>query len=222
MEKMNCNIINDMLPLYLEGICSEETVEMVETHMKDCENCRKDLEYMKQNITIPETTTALEIKAVRRRILLEKIVVVLISVFAVLSVAVFVGIYLLADQVVMNPTLTESNVRIEEDANGEIWLVRGGKAIDASHIILDLYTMDGKVISELENGGIRLDVDRSHVVVKVMLYESRVSNLTHQMFGEQSSIEEERSRLFQKEEKTEYERIIFEHDGEETVLWERN
>lgn len=43
MSKMHCNIIQDMIPLYVEDICSEETRQMVDGHVKECEACRKML-----------------------------------------------------------------------------------------------------------------------------------------------------------------------------------
>lgn len=44
---MNCNVIMDLLPLYADGCCSEESVALVETHLKSCENCKKVLDSMK-------------------------------------------------------------------------------------------------------------------------------------------------------------------------------
>lgn len=37
---MDCNIIKDLIPLYKEGICSKESKELVEDHIKTCERCR--------------------------------------------------------------------------------------------------------------------------------------------------------------------------------------
>lgn len=41
-----CNIIADLLPLYADGICSEDTKTVVEHHAAECEECRKKLESM--------------------------------------------------------------------------------------------------------------------------------------------------------------------------------
>ena len=38
---LSCKIIEDLLPLYEEGICSEETRDAVEKHLSECEKCRK-------------------------------------------------------------------------------------------------------------------------------------------------------------------------------------
>ena len=36
----NCNIVRDLLPLYLDGETSEETAKMVEEHIAECDECR--------------------------------------------------------------------------------------------------------------------------------------------------------------------------------------
>ena len=38
--KLPCKIIEDLLPLYEEGMCSEETREAVEQHLNECEKCK--------------------------------------------------------------------------------------------------------------------------------------------------------------------------------------
>ena len=38
---MNCEIVRDLLPLYEDGLCSEESRGAVEEHLKTCEACRK-------------------------------------------------------------------------------------------------------------------------------------------------------------------------------------
>lgn len=52
-----CNVIIDMLPLYKEEICSDETKELVEEHLRSCENCRQLYEELslpaQKNETVP-------------------------------------------------------------------------------------------------------------------------------------------------------------------------
>lgn len=55
---MNCNIIKDLLPSYIDGICSEDTVQVIEEHLPKCEDCKQTLKTMQQQTdyvqTIPE------------------------------------------------------------------------------------------------------------------------------------------------------------------------
>lgn len=44
---MKCNIAKDLLPLYFEGLCSDETKKQLEEHLKECDSCgqlKQDLE----------------------------------------------------------------------------------------------------------------------------------------------------------------------------------
>ena len=45
---MNCNVIQDLLLLYAEGCCSEESKAMVEEHLHGCEKCQKVLAEMQE------------------------------------------------------------------------------------------------------------------------------------------------------------------------------
>lgn len=48
---MNCKIIKDLLPSYIDEICSEESVNIIDEHLKTCEECLKLLEEMNQEVT---------------------------------------------------------------------------------------------------------------------------------------------------------------------------
>lgn len=51
MEKnAPCSIVEDLLPLYAEGMCSDETGSFVEEHIKECMTCKEKLEYYKENL----------------------------------------------------------------------------------------------------------------------------------------------------------------------------
>lgn len=50
MEK-NCKVISDLLPLYLDEACSDESKKIVEDHLKECEECRLLAEDMKKSIS---------------------------------------------------------------------------------------------------------------------------------------------------------------------------
>lgn len=41
--KLSCNVAQDLLPLYCDGICSEESRVLVEEHTRQCQRCQKML-----------------------------------------------------------------------------------------------------------------------------------------------------------------------------------
>lgn len=45
--KMKCSVIQDLLPSYVDDICSEDTKELVREHVAECVQCREKLEQMK-------------------------------------------------------------------------------------------------------------------------------------------------------------------------------
>lgn len=51
---MNCSIIKDLLPLYLDQVCSSETAKAVEEHLASCPACRSLLDEMRQGSVVPE------------------------------------------------------------------------------------------------------------------------------------------------------------------------
>ncbi|MDE6745937.1 MAG: zf-HC2 domain-containing protein, partial [Oscillospiraceae bacterium] len=51
---VTCKVIEDLLPLYADGICSEDTKTVVEHHTAECAECRKKLEAMTSDTAEPE------------------------------------------------------------------------------------------------------------------------------------------------------------------------
>lgn len=43
---MDCNVVRDLIPLYIDGCCSEESAIIVKEHIEDCDTCKKLLEDM--------------------------------------------------------------------------------------------------------------------------------------------------------------------------------
>ncbi len=85
----NCGIIDDLLPLYADGACSEESKAAIEAHLASCEACRKKLERMQSDTVVSETiksagkiTVTKYAKKVRKHRIKLAIGVVAISVIA--------------------------------------------------------------------------------------------------------------------------------------------
>ena len=43
---MNCNVVKDLIPLYIDGCCSEESEKIVKEHIESCDACKKLFEDM--------------------------------------------------------------------------------------------------------------------------------------------------------------------------------
>ncbi len=71
---IDCNVIADLIPLYIDDTCSRESAELVEEHIKTCGDCSKLMERMRaEGIEPKEKAPVFEssglIKSVRKSIL---------------------------------------------------------------------------------------------------------------------------------------------------------
>ena len=78
-----CEIIKDLLPLYIDKVCSNSSREMVEEHIETCEDCRAELakgkSEIKLNFTGLETAKVKALKNFRHKILRKNVLVAAIS-----------------------------------------------------------------------------------------------------------------------------------------------
>ena len=90
----NCNIVRDLLPLYVEKMLSADSQTFVEEHLKECEDCRKELESLKQgdsslSMVKDHTDEAIPIKKVKKKLSKKKAISIITAVVLTL-VAVIV------------------------------------------------------------------------------------------------------------------------------------
>lgn len=46
MNKENCSLIKDLLPLYIDDLCSNESAEIIKNHLEICSSCKKEYEQL--------------------------------------------------------------------------------------------------------------------------------------------------------------------------------
>lgn len=54
LEKISCNIIRDLIPSYVDEICSEESRNLVDEHIKNCMDCHTHLELLQNTMFTDE------------------------------------------------------------------------------------------------------------------------------------------------------------------------
>ena len=52
MSKISCDIIKDLLPLYIDGVCSYDSIDIIEEHLKDCPICEAEFISLQNNTDI--------------------------------------------------------------------------------------------------------------------------------------------------------------------------
>ena len=95
--KHNCEVVRDLLPLYHDGVCSQESRMMVEEHLKECEACKEELEEIKKEVSVPNASmkdAAQAWKTLVRNLWLRRIAAtVLVAVLTVAAVIAGIEIY---------------------------------------------------------------------------------------------------------------------------------
>lgn len=58
--KVTCDIISDLLPLYIDGVCSEDSRNAVEKHLESCGECKSTLKAMSEGglLSVEERSNA--------------------------------------------------------------------------------------------------------------------------------------------------------------------
>ena len=52
--KLSCKVVEDLLPMYYDGVCSDDSAALIETHLKECPQCKKVLADLQTEIEITE------------------------------------------------------------------------------------------------------------------------------------------------------------------------
>lgn len=88
--KVSCDIIKDLIPLYAEGMLSEDSVQLVESHLESCEECRHMLNELKQPYQVPLDTNAMPLLKMKEALKKKKIVTIILTfIFALLFSTIF-------------------------------------------------------------------------------------------------------------------------------------
>jgi hypothetical protein len=92
---LNCNIIQDLLPSYVDEVTSEMSNEQIREHIEQCTECKREYELLKLSIvednnTLEEPSSDVEKKLVKR--IKSKLITIVISVMATfLMLGIVVG-----------------------------------------------------------------------------------------------------------------------------------
>lgn len=92
MKEIKCTIIQDVLPLYVDEVVSQDTKEMVDEHLQYCEKCQKEYDAMKQELYIPAENKAFQFKEISKKWRKKKVIISITSVF--ITAIILLGAYL--------------------------------------------------------------------------------------------------------------------------------
>lgn len=67
MDKVHCNIIQDLLPLYADDVVSPESKAMVDAHLANCSECREILDEIRSSVPVPQHSDTTLFKKIKRK-----------------------------------------------------------------------------------------------------------------------------------------------------------
>ena len=88
--KITCDVIQDLMPSYIDGILSEDSKALVEEHMGTCQECRKMLEIMKEEQGKEQNqmrSSAATLKKIRKKLIVRRVLTATVAVILTLIVA---------------------------------------------------------------------------------------------------------------------------------------
>lgn len=116
--KVSCNVIQDILPLYVENIVSEDSEQIIEEHLDSCEKCKKYLDEIKSPNTYVQNADEVPMKKLKSLLLRKKIQVIAISVFLSLVVATIIGANLVSPRYFSH---SDNIVSLKESNDGIVY-----------------------------------------------------------------------------------------------------
>jgi len=131
MKEIKCSVIQDLLPLYVDEVVSDDTKTLVNEHLRACENCKKEYEQMKETLYVPIENKATLFSELNKRWNHKKWLLILGSVLAtsLLGFAVFSFIFYYAKPIPYTSDLFE----MEETADGMLVLNYYGESHAGTH-----------------------------------------------------------------------------------------
>ncbi|HAG13681.1 MAG TPA: hypothetical protein DCG49_07440 [Ruminococcus sp.] len=217
MNQKNCDLIRDLLPLYAEDMCSEESRQTVAAHLAECAECNAMLRKMNTEIHVKADDDIAVIKRIKRRIRIEKTVIA-----GVVTVALLIVLYLLFFILLNTPQEMDYNrygfadtVRAELDENGDLWLVCDGLSKTADMVQTTVSDAEGNHF-----GGEGFDKAQKCGIGKT-LYQRKIDTFA---YADMTDGEPERTLICNINEKPWVEYVYYYEatTNTEHVLWERS
>ena len=83
--KLSCDVIRDILPLYAEDMVCQDTKDLVEEHICQCQPCTKELEILQRKSKIAYTTDDSSFKRVKKIVAEKRVRAVFLTLLILLS-----------------------------------------------------------------------------------------------------------------------------------------
>ena len=160
---MKCEIIKDLIPLYCDGLCSDETRSAVEEHIARCEDCRRLLEAAGAEPEIPPQTydeeEARVLRGVKKRYARIRWRAVFLTVgIAAVLIAVVCGAYYFHEYRILFPEYSDVQLHLMKYRHDPL---HEGKEAYFEYIMVSWSWSGDKKVRELVlwNHGVDLEIN---------------------------------------------------------------
>ena len=155
MSKINCSLIKDLLPLYIDDLCSKDTSEIVSNHLEICEDCNKEYETLKTEPKVkPQQDNSQElIKKVNKKFGKDKKWAVIKTVSIILAIIIVAGVvaFFKVPLYVAKEAFQDSGFSYPE--NYETWEIGSKEKKNFSHKAVDMYINENFGKYEVSDNG---------------------------------------------------------------------
>jgi len=121
--KISCETIKDLLPLYHDDVCSNESRTTIEEHLLECDTCKEYLNSMDSDIIETNAEKAAEqaksgiLKEIKKKLLRKNVIISAIS--AICAIAIALGVYSLIFHYEIPIYYEDGLVSVEVGSNGK-------------------------------------------------------------------------------------------------------
>lgn len=138
MEKINCNVIQDILTLYIDDTVSDDTKALVEEHLQNCEGCRRLFNELQKEIMVPveikgDNKEIKELQNFKRFLIRKRIRTILLSVVG--SVICLAGIIVYMNQHITYIDYKDAGITVYKEDSDSVYYkteIRGNYIQEAS------------------------------------------------------------------------------------------
>ncbi len=159
MKQVDCDIIKDLLPNYIDKLTNESTNKFIEEHLKTCKQCKSMLENVNADISTELLNNQNEqidyLKGYRKNKIFSVIIAVLITILVIFDIFIIGSKFLLNNNFYMNVTDVEICYKGESERNGNKTLCY---EMTSDVRFLQPFCWDYDVVKDIENKAIYMKV----------------------------------------------------------------
>lgn len=163
-KKTECEIVQDLLLGYVDGVLNTESKKLVEKHLEQCEKCSKKLNEIKSDIEENENNQKKEIdylKKIRRKSIIESILLA-IGIILIILIIFYLYKFIIINNILNNAkqTLKTNNFYRETRqimSENEVSITKDYYKDGKYKSVWEIYSDNGKEVKEIKYSNVDSD-----------------------------------------------------------------